>query len=201
MLEALSAHEPHHGCPCQPADQRRMCLACHLKGTGNQRWGCSPDHRTQSESETDELITLCRKHYKMAVKVWTAAVHKIAPSKKLSHLYLANDVVQNSKKKHPEIAKEFGSVMQKVCAHLASLDLEEKVIKSIARLLKIWKERSIFDPKVQAEMDRIWATKAMERRQDDGEQKGEVTKSEARAAAAAAAAKRPAKNKEKGVRR
>ena len=40
--------------------------------------------------------------------------------------------------------------------------MEEKVVKSIGRLLNIWKERTIFEPKIQNEMSRIWATKALE---------------------------------------
>ena len=45
----------------------------------------------------------------------------------------ANDVVQNSKKKHPEFASEFGPVLKKVMEHLAQGTLDEKTIKSIAR--------------------------------------------------------------------
>ena len=41
---------------------------------------------------------------------------------------------QNSKKKHPEIAKEFGLVMVKVISHLNHLkDLDAGTIKSVAR--------------------------------------------------------------------
>ena len=87
---------------------------------------------------------------------------KVANHKKLTFLYLANDVVQNGKKKCPEYPSEFGSVMKRVMEHLAVLTLEEKTVKSIGRLLKIWKERIIFDPKIQTDLDRIWATKSLE---------------------------------------
>ena len=49
---------------------------------------------------------------------------------------------QNSKKKHPEYSKEFGSVMKPVLEHLAVIDLEEKTVKAIERLLKIWQDRN-----------------------------------------------------------
>ena len=71
-------------------------------------------------------------------------------------MYLANDVVQNSKKKGPEFAKEFGLVMRKVFDHLAQIDLEEKTIMSLVRLIGIWQERQIFDKKTLHDIHRIW---------------------------------------------
>ena len=62
-------------------------------------------------------------------------------------MYLANDVVQNSKKKGPEYAKEFGLVLKKAFDHLASIEFEEKTIMSLMRLINIWQERQIFDKK------------------------------------------------------
>jgi len=64
----------------------------------------------------------------------------------------ANDVVQNSKRKYPEFANEFGPVMKKVLENLALAKLDEKTIKSIARLLSIWQERSIFEVKIQTDL-------------------------------------------------
>ena len=69
---------------------------------------------------------------------------------------------QNSKKKHPEIAKEFGSVMVKVISHLNHLkDLDAGTVKSVARLLAIWQDRGIFDNKVQSEMAKIWTSRSL----------------------------------------
>ena len=71
-------------------------------------------------------------------------------------MYLANDVVQNSKKKGPEYAKEFGLVMSKAFHHLASIEFDEKTIMSIVRLVAIWQERQIFDKKTLHEIHKIW---------------------------------------------
>jgi len=104
-----------------------------------------------------------RKHYKSMVKMWFKELGKTQTSRKLTFLYLANDVVQNSKEKHPEIAKEFGGVMGKVVEHLGYIkDLDGKTIKAVARLLSIWQDRNIFDPKVQAHMAKIWTAKNLE---------------------------------------
>jgi len=104
-----------------------------------------------------------RKHYQSIVKVWFQEFGK-APNgnRKLTLLYLANDVVQNSKKKHPEIAKEFGAVMVPVVTHLSVIkDIDAKTVQSIARLLSIWQDRNIFDAKVQAEIAKVWTAKSL----------------------------------------
>ena len=71
-------------------------------------------------------------------------------------MYLANDVVQNSKKKGPEYAKEFGLVMTKAFHHLASIEFDEKTIMSLVRLIAIWHERQIFDKKTLHDINKIW---------------------------------------------
>lgn len=40
-------------------------------------------------------------------------------NRKLTFLYLANDVIQNSKKKGPEFTKDFESVLVDACSHVA----------------------------------------------------------------------------------
>ncbi|XP_071537696.1 regulation of nuclear pre-mRNA domain-containing protein 1B isoform X2 [Panulirus ornatus] len=60
-------------------------------------------------------------------------------------MYLANDVIQNSKKKGPEYNKEFGSKLGKVFEHLGSVRLDDKSSKGLGRLLSVWEDRSVFD--------------------------------------------------------
>ena len=104
-----------------------------------------------------------RKHYQAIVKLWFKELGKAKPNaRKLTFLYLANDVSQNSKKKHPEYSKEFGTVMKQVLEHLAVIELDGKTVKAIERLLKIWQDRNIFDPKIQADLSRIWTAKILE---------------------------------------
>ena len=104
-----------------------------------------------------------RKHYQSIVKCWFKELGKAKPnSRKLTFLYLANDVSQNSKKKHPEYSKEFGTVMKPVLEHLAVIELDDKIVKAIERLLKIWQDRNIFEPKIQADLSRIWTAKILE---------------------------------------
>jgi len=97
-----------------------------------------------------------RKHYKAIVSVWYKQLGATRKSQKLAMLYLCNDLVQNSKKKHPEIAKQFGTVMQAVFSHLAALQLDPKTRSSVDRLVNIWADRQIFDKKVVADIGKVW---------------------------------------------
>lgn len=64
-------------------------------------------------------------------------------------MYLANDVIQNSKKKGPEYGKEFQKVLQKAFQHIGeTCSADNKTIGSLDRILKIWDERSVYDAKM-----------------------------------------------------
>ena len=52
--------------------------------------------------------------------------------------------------------------MKRVLENLAQAKLDEKTIASIARLLTIWHERSIFEVKIQTELQRVWTKKTLE---------------------------------------
>lgn len=63
-------------------------------------------------------------------------------------MYLANDVIQNSKKKGPEYGKEFLKVLQKAFTHIGeTCHADEKTIGSLSRILNIWDERAVYDSK------------------------------------------------------
>jgi len=97
-----------------------------------------------------------RKHYQSYVKVWYKELGKIKPEQKLPMMYLANDLVQNSRKKHPEVSKEFGTVMKATFTHLAASDFDSKTQKSLNRLISIWTERQTFDKKVLNDINEAW---------------------------------------------
>lgn len=71
--------------------------------------------------------------------------------KKLTFMYLANDVIQNSKKKGPEYGKEFSNVLPKVFSHIGETCKSEKLLGSLGRILNIWKERGVYDSKTIAD--------------------------------------------------
>lgn len=58
-------------------------------------------------------------------------------------MYLANDVIQNSRKKGPEYGQEFGVQLKKAFEHMSQCD--EKTKNSLNRLLTIWQDRLIYN--------------------------------------------------------
>merc|ERR1712227_695593 len=97
-----------------------------------------------------------RKHYQNYVKVWYKELGKVKREQKLPMMYLANDLVQNSRKKYPEVSKEFGTVMKAVFVHLSALEFDAKTQASINRLVAIWKERQSFEKRVLSDIDQAW---------------------------------------------
>lgn len=65
-------------------------------------------------------------------------------SRQLTLMYLANDVIQNSKKKGPEYGKQFGTVLKKAFEIMGGDACSEKTQKSLHRLLNIWEERGVY---------------------------------------------------------
>lgn len=66
-------------------------------------------------------------------------------SKKLTLLYLANDVIQNAKKKGPEFKAEFAKFLPRALQHVSS-DKNNSICRSVERIISVWEERKVFDP-------------------------------------------------------
>lgn len=58
---------------------------------------------------------------------------------------MANDVIQNSKKKGPEYSREFFHCLPKVFKYIGDECSDEKLFKSLKRILSIWEERGVYD--------------------------------------------------------
>lgn len=73
----------------------------------------------------------------------------VPQSKKLTFMYLANDVIQNSKKKGPEYGKEFGKILKNAFTHIGdTCSSDDKTLGSLGRILKIWEDRGVYDEKL-----------------------------------------------------
>ncbi|KAL3860622.1 hypothetical protein ACJMK2_010719 [Sinanodonta woodiana] len=101
-------------------------------------------NNTQQSIQTLSLWLIHhRKHSKTIVQVWLRELQKAKPAKRLTFMYLANDVIQNSKKKGPEFTKDFGSVLME--GFLASVkDADDKMKGAVDRILNIWEERGVY---------------------------------------------------------
>jgi regulator of Ty1 transposition protein 103 len=81
-------------------------------------------------------------------------VVSLAPSvRKLVFMYLANDVIQNSKKKGPEYSESFSTILAKAFKDISMRCADEKTFNSLNRILRIWEERGVYDSEKIKEFD------------------------------------------------
>lgn len=108
----------------------------------------SLDRRFQGVSNTMEsiqgLATWCienKKHHGQIVRSWTKWIKKSDNNHRLNLFYVANDVIQNCKRKNAIV---FRSSFADVLPTAAQLIRDGKVRKSVERIFTIWEERSIY---------------------------------------------------------
>ena len=68
-------------------------------------------------------------------------------SRKLTFIYLVNDVIQNSRKKGPEFRDQFGPILAPALKLMAQAVNDEPTQKRLERILNIWGDRNMFDAK------------------------------------------------------
>ncbi|MCL4127120.1 UNVERIFIED_CONTAM: hypothetical protein GTU68_002130, partial [Idotea baltica] len=101
---------------------------------------------TQQSIQTMSLWLIHhKKHAHNIVNIWFKELVKAPDNRKLAFMYLANDVIQNSKKKGPEYNKEFNHRLPKAFKHLGTIKLGEKPLQGVKRLLQVWEERGVFN--------------------------------------------------------
>lgn len=88
-------------------------------------------------------------HFNSLVFLSLLSVETVPQSKKLTFMYLANDVIQNSKKKGPEYGKEFGKILKNAFTHIGeTCSSDDKTLGSLGRILKIWEDRGVYEEKL-----------------------------------------------------
>jgi len=100
----------------------------------------------QSIQTLSQWLVFHRKNAKTIVQVWQTQLIQTKTKKKLVFLYLANDVIQHSRKKGPEFIRAFGGVLITAFTHVAKHS-DDKTFASVNRMLKIWNERKIYESK------------------------------------------------------
>jgi len=102
---------------------------------------------TMSQQSIQTLSLWCihhRKHAKLVVQIWHKELNRVRTKKKLVLMYLSNDILQNSRRKGPEYAKEFSHVLPSAFHHCAK-ECDEKVASALKRILNIWLERDVYE--------------------------------------------------------
>jgi regulator of Ty1 transposition protein 103 len=96
-----------------------------------------------------------RKHSHAIVKTWLKElVSATKPERKLTFIYLANDILQNSRKKGNEYMKEFTQPLNEAIENTAKYS-DEKIRFTLERILNIWKDRKIYADEKIDELKKI----------------------------------------------
>ncbi len=103
-------------------------------------------NNTQQSVQTLSLWLIHhRKHSEKIVKTWLKElINSNKCERKLTFIYLANDILQNSRKKGYEYLKEFANVLPESIENTAKY-ADTKIRFTLERILNIWKDRKICD--------------------------------------------------------
>ncbi|KAK2864546.1 hypothetical protein Q7C36_003700 [Tachysurus vachellii] len=111
----------------------------------------SLERRFQGVSNTMESIqglsTWCienKKYHSVIVRTWLKWVRKSDSSQRLNLFYLANDVIQNCKRRNAIVYRTTFTDVLPEAIKLISTVKDSKVRKSVDRILAIWEERNVY---------------------------------------------------------
>ncbi|MEQ2230004.1 Regulation of nuclear pre-mRNA domain-containing protein 1A [Ilyodon furcidens] len=96
---------------------------------------------------------LCTSHSHVLLCVFEH-LHAAQVSRKLTFLYLANDVIQNSKRKGPEFTQDFAPVIVEAFKHV-NREGEEGCKKQLGRVLSIWQERAVYENNLLEQLSQV----------------------------------------------
>lgn len=89
-----------------------------------------------------------RSKAEVVVATWNEQFHKSQVAQKVPLLYLANDILQNSKRKGNEFVTEFWKVLPAALKDLNE-NGDDQGKKVVSRLVNIWEERRVFGSRAQ----------------------------------------------------
>ncbi|CAN4114619.1 unnamed protein product [Withania somnifera] len=104
-----------------------------------------------SQQSIESLSRWCisyRKKAKQIVETWDKSFRSAQREQRVSFLYLANDILQNSRRKGSEFVNEFWKVLPASLKHVFETG-DENGKKVASRLVDIWEERKVFGSRGQ----------------------------------------------------
>ncbi|KAJ8763211.1 hypothetical protein K2173_025596 [Erythroxylum novogranatense] len=99
-----------------------------------------------SQQSIESLSSWCISHRKRArqvVETWENFFNSSQRDQRIPFLYLANDILQNSRRKGSEFVNEFWKVLPAALKHVYE-NGDEHGKKVVTRLVDIWEERKVF---------------------------------------------------------
>lgn len=107
---------------------------------------------TNSQESIQTLSYLClhyKTHHRKIAQLWLKCLQKAKPSHRLTLIYLANDIVQNAKRKNAtSFIADFKSILKDTIPYLR----DSKIKSSVERVFNIWQDRTIFDTETLTEL-------------------------------------------------
>ncbi|CCX15843.1 Similar to UPF0400 protein C337.03; acc. no. O74814 [Pyronema omphalodes CBS 100304] len=100
-----------------------------------------------------QWVMFHRRQAKRSTELWFERLKESSPHRKLMLIYLANEIVQQSKVKN---RVEFGNAFTVLIvdgAETAYKGCPADIQNRIRRVVEVWRQRSIFKPEVQAEIE------------------------------------------------
>ncbi|KAH7854703.1 hypothetical protein Vadar_016937 [Vaccinium darrowii] len=116
-----------------------------------QRFAEKLSKLNSSQQSIESLSRLCISHRKKAkqiVETWDKAFSSAQREQRVSFLYLANDILQNSRRKGSEFVNEFWKVLPAALKNVYE-NGDENGKKAASRLVDIWEERKVFGSRGQ----------------------------------------------------
>ncbi|KAL2482948.1 ENTH/VHS family protein [Forsythia ovata] len=104
-----------------------------------------------SQQSIESLSRWCishRKKAKQVVETWEKLFKSAQREQQISFLYLANDILQNSRRKGSEFVNEFWKILPATLKSVYELG-HENCKKVASRLVDIWEERKVFGSRGQ----------------------------------------------------
>ncbi|XP_010678191.1 uncharacterized protein LOC104893754 isoform X2 [Beta vulgaris subsp. vulgaris] len=112
-----------------------------------------------SQQSIESLSRWCISHRKKArqiVETWEQLFNSSQKEQCVSFLYLANDILQNSRRKGGEYVNEFWKVLPAALKHVYDSGGDSGK-KAATRLVDIWEERKVFGSRIQGLKDELVA--------------------------------------------
>ncbi|XP_045540109.1 uncharacterized protein LOC106711252 isoform X2 [Papilio machaon] len=104
-----------------------------------------------------------RDHHKKIVSSWLNVLKRVKVEQRLVLFYLANDVIQYSKRKNYKFVESWGLNLQKA----TPLVRDEKVRPKILRIFKIWEQRSVYDDEFLSDLTGLLSAGPGKKADDD----------------------------------
>ena len=100
-----------------------------------------------SAQSVEQLSAWCVFHWRSAKQVastWATCLSAAPDAQKLAFVFLANDVVQNSRKRGPHYTDAFAPLLPGALRHVLKHAPGQETLRQLRRLVTVWEERRVF---------------------------------------------------------